>query len=188
MGFVGCLLNPDPSEATSDNASLGDKFWYPLYEKLVELDIPGTSIRRAAVAAPGILSALHNAGSIACFAARIDVFKDFRSQIGSPRRRRDSYHWARFEALAAARRTAAANDVAEYPAPQLLVSGYQNLSPEEAFVGRGFARIRFSRHRRIHSLTHFSRYGSTSFGLTPGLCGNPQTPRKTLDKTWSACG
>ena len=37
-GFVGCLLNPDPSEATRlDVPPLGDRFWYPLYEKLVEL-------------------------------------------------------------------------------------------------------------------------------------------------------
>ena len=41
-GFVGWLLNPDPSEATaSTTPPLGDRFWYPLYEKMVELDIPG---------------------------------------------------------------------------------------------------------------------------------------------------
>lgn len=41
LGFVGCLLNPDPTEG--DEAAppgLGDRFWYPLYEKLVELDVP----------------------------------------------------------------------------------------------------------------------------------------------------
>ena len=42
QGFVGCLLNPDPAEGTrTDIPPLGDRFWYPLYEKLVELDIPG---------------------------------------------------------------------------------------------------------------------------------------------------
>jgi OH-DDVA meta-cleavage compound hydrolase len=41
FGFVGCLLNPDPSEATNyDTPGLGDEHWYPLYEKLVELDVP----------------------------------------------------------------------------------------------------------------------------------------------------
>ena len=41
-GFVGCLLNPDPGEAGGiETPPLGDRFWYPLYEKLVELDIPG---------------------------------------------------------------------------------------------------------------------------------------------------
>jgi 4-oxalmesaconate hydratase len=41
QGFVGCLLNPDPGECTGvETPPLGDRFWYPLYEKLVELDIP----------------------------------------------------------------------------------------------------------------------------------------------------
>jgi OH-DDVA meta-cleavage compound hydrolase len=42
FGFVGCLVNPDPSEASNyDTPNLGDEYWYPLYEKLVELDVPG---------------------------------------------------------------------------------------------------------------------------------------------------
>jgi predicted TIM-barrel fold metal-dependent hydrolase len=42
MGFVGCLINPDPSEATNyDVPGMGDEYWYPLYERLVELDVPG---------------------------------------------------------------------------------------------------------------------------------------------------
>jgi predicted TIM-barrel fold metal-dependent hydrolase len=40
LGFVGCLLNPDPSEGSDYTPPLGDRFWYPLYEKLVELDVP----------------------------------------------------------------------------------------------------------------------------------------------------
>jgi 4-oxalmesaconate hydratase len=41
LGFVGCLLNPDPTEGDgAPPPGLGDPFWYPLYEKLVELDIP----------------------------------------------------------------------------------------------------------------------------------------------------
>jgi 4-oxalmesaconate hydratase len=41
LGFVGCLLNPDPTEGeTRPPPGLGDPFWYPLYEKLVELDVP----------------------------------------------------------------------------------------------------------------------------------------------------
>jgi OH-DDVA meta-cleavage compound hydrolase len=39
--FVGCLLNPDPGECSGvETPALGDRYWYPLYEKLVELDIP----------------------------------------------------------------------------------------------------------------------------------------------------
>lgn len=40
LGFVGCNLNPDPSGGTAMTPSLGDEWWYPLYEKLVELDVP----------------------------------------------------------------------------------------------------------------------------------------------------
>jgi OH-DDVA meta-cleavage compound hydrolase len=41
QGFVGCLLNPDPGEgAGAESPGLGDRFWFPLYEKAVELDIP----------------------------------------------------------------------------------------------------------------------------------------------------
>jgi 4-oxalmesaconate hydratase len=40
LGFVGCLINPDPGEGRGFTPGLGDPFWYPLYEKLVELDVP----------------------------------------------------------------------------------------------------------------------------------------------------
>ncbi len=41
-GFVGLLLNPDPGECSGvETPALGERYWYPLYEKMVELDIPG---------------------------------------------------------------------------------------------------------------------------------------------------
>ena len=40
MGFIGCNLNPDPSGGFWKDARLGDRYWYPLYEKMVELDVP----------------------------------------------------------------------------------------------------------------------------------------------------
>jgi 4-oxalmesaconate hydratase len=40
LGFVGVLLNPDPGEGDGKTPNLADKYWYPLYEKLVEKDIP----------------------------------------------------------------------------------------------------------------------------------------------------
>lgn len=41
LGFAGCLLNPDPFENGAEEAPpLGDRYWYPLYEKLCELDVP----------------------------------------------------------------------------------------------------------------------------------------------------
>lgn len=40
MGFVGVLVNPDPSEGRGTSPRLGDPYWYPLWEKLSALDIP----------------------------------------------------------------------------------------------------------------------------------------------------
>ncbi|HEY3868782.1 MAG TPA: amidohydrolase family protein [Actinocrinis sp.] len=40
LDFVGCLLNPDPSDGYWQAPPLTDKVYYPLYETLVELDVP----------------------------------------------------------------------------------------------------------------------------------------------------
>ncbi len=41
LGFKGCLLNPDPYENSGTQPpAMGDRYWYPLYEKLCELDVP----------------------------------------------------------------------------------------------------------------------------------------------------
>ena len=40
LGFVGCNLNPDPSGGKWTGLPLTDRSWYPLYEKMVELDVP----------------------------------------------------------------------------------------------------------------------------------------------------
>jgi OH-DDVA meta-cleavage compound hydrolase len=41
-GFRGCLINPDPFENGGRKAPpMGDRYWYPLYEKLCELDVVG---------------------------------------------------------------------------------------------------------------------------------------------------
>ena len=40
LGFIGCNLNPDPSGGYWTAPPLTDKYWYPLYEKMVELDVP----------------------------------------------------------------------------------------------------------------------------------------------------
>ncbi len=40
LGFVGINLNPDPSGGHWTSAPLTDRFWYPLYEKMVEFDLP----------------------------------------------------------------------------------------------------------------------------------------------------
>ena len=40
LGFIGCNLNPDPSGGHWDSPPLTDRHWYPLYEAMVELDVP----------------------------------------------------------------------------------------------------------------------------------------------------
>ncbi len=40
LGFIGCNLNPDPSGGYWKDPPLTDKWWFPFYEKMVELDVP----------------------------------------------------------------------------------------------------------------------------------------------------
>jgi 4-oxalmesaconate hydratase len=40
LGFVGCNINPDPSGGHWTSPPLTDRYWYPLYETMIELDVP----------------------------------------------------------------------------------------------------------------------------------------------------
>lgn len=40
LGFVSCNLSPDPSGGHWNSPPLTDRYWYPIYEKLCELDVP----------------------------------------------------------------------------------------------------------------------------------------------------
>jgi len=40
MGFIGCNLNPDPGGGHFRSPPLTDAYWFPIYEKMVELDVP----------------------------------------------------------------------------------------------------------------------------------------------------
>ena len=40
LGFVGCNLNPDPSGGHWSDPPLTDRWWYPLYDEIVELNVP----------------------------------------------------------------------------------------------------------------------------------------------------
>jgi len=40
LGFVGCNLNPDPSGGHWTSPPLTDRYWYPMFEKMAELDVP----------------------------------------------------------------------------------------------------------------------------------------------------
>ncbi|MFV3127258.1 amidohydrolase family protein [Niveispirillum sp. KHB5.9] len=41
LGFNSILINPDPAEGTGHVPPMGDAYWYPLYEKMCEHDVPG---------------------------------------------------------------------------------------------------------------------------------------------------
>ena len=40
LGFVGINLNPDPSGGRWSSPPLTDRYWYPVYEAMVELELP----------------------------------------------------------------------------------------------------------------------------------------------------
>jgi 4-oxalmesaconate hydratase len=40
LGFVGVNFNPDPSGGWWTDPPITDKYWYPLYEKMAELEVP----------------------------------------------------------------------------------------------------------------------------------------------------
>jgi 4-oxalmesaconate hydratase len=40
LGMIGCNLSPDPSGGYWTDPPLTDHYWYPLYEKIVELEVP----------------------------------------------------------------------------------------------------------------------------------------------------
>ncbi|MFA9446474.1 amidohydrolase family protein [Egicoccus sp. AB-alg6-2] len=40
LGFVGCNVNPDPSGGHWNGPPMTDEYWFPLYEAMVDLDVP----------------------------------------------------------------------------------------------------------------------------------------------------
>src|SRR5690348_14091244 len=79
LGFVGVLLNPDPAEGRNTTPPLGDTYWYPLYEKLCEYDVPAL-IHSAGCDSGRETYSEHfvTEESIAILSVlRSDVFKDF---------------------------------------------------------------------------------------------------------------
>jgi len=81
LGMVGCLLNTDPSEglATNEVPDLGQEYWYPLWERLCELDVPAY-LHSAGYRSPRHNYSVHfiNEETVAVMAlARSRVFKDF---------------------------------------------------------------------------------------------------------------
>jgi OH-DDVA meta-cleavage compound hydrolase len=105
LGFVGCLINPDPGEGSGvPTPPLGDRYWYPLYEKLVELDVPG-HVHSGGCRSDRLTYSLHfiNEESIAIVSLlNSTVFTDFPSLklLISHGGGAIPYQYARFEASA----------------------------------------------------------------------------------------
>ena len=105
MGFVGCNLNPDPGGGHFKHPPLTDRFWYPFYEKMVELDVPAM-IHVSASCNPNFhATGAHyiNADTTA-FMQFIegDLFRDFPSLrfIIPHGGGAVPYHWGRYRGLA----------------------------------------------------------------------------------------
>jgi 4-oxalmesaconate hydratase len=105
LGFVGCNLNLDPSGGHWNSPPLGDRYWYPIYEKMVELDVP------AMIHVSGCCNhAFHTTGSYYLSADTVAFMQLMQSQVMKdfPGIRfviphgggAVPYHWGRFRGLA----------------------------------------------------------------------------------------
>ena len=105
LGFIGCNLNPDPAGGYWTDPPLIDKWWYPLYEKLSELDVPAM-IHVSSSKNPNFhfTGAHYICGDTTAFMQLVtaDLFKDF------PKLRfiiphgggAVPFHWGRYRGLA----------------------------------------------------------------------------------------
>ncbi len=105
LGFIGCNLNPDPSGAHWSDPPMTDKWWYPIYEKLVELDVPAM-IHVSGSCNPNFhhTGAHYLCGDTTVFMQFLlsDLFKDFPTLkfIIPHGGGAVPYHWGRYRGLA----------------------------------------------------------------------------------------
>jgi 4-oxalmesaconate hydratase len=105
MGFIGCNLNPDPGGGHFTSPPLTDRYWYPMYEKMVELDVPAM-IHVSGSCNPGLhaTGAFYIAADTIAFMQLIegDLFKDFPELrfIIPHGGGAVPYHWGRYRGLA----------------------------------------------------------------------------------------
>jgi len=103
--FVGCNLNPDPSGGYWTDPPLGDRYWYPFYEKMVELQVPAM-IHVSAACNPAFQTtgSHYLSADTTAFVQLMtsDVFRDFPDLkfIIPHGGGAIPYHWGRFRGLA----------------------------------------------------------------------------------------
>jgi len=105
LGFIGCNLNPDPSGGHWTSPPLTDRHWYPLYEKMVELDVPAMVHVSSSCNANFHATGAHylNADTTAFMQfLTSDLFKDFPTlRFVIPHGGGAvPYHWGRYRGLA----------------------------------------------------------------------------------------
>jgi len=105
FGFIGCNLNPDPSGGNWTAPPLTDRHWYPIYEKMVELDVPAM-VHVSSSCNPNFhATGAHyiNADTTAFMQfIQADLFKDFPTLrfIIPHGGGAVPYHWGRYRGLA----------------------------------------------------------------------------------------
>ena len=105
LGFVGCNLNPDPSGGHWTAPPLTDKSWYPIYEKMCELDVPAmVHVSSSCNPAFHATGAHYINADTTAFMQFIqgDLFKDFPTlrMIIPHGGGAVPYHWGRYRGLA----------------------------------------------------------------------------------------
>ena len=105
LGFIGCNLNPDPGGGHFRHPSLTDRYWYPFYEKMVELDVPAMiHVSGSCNPAMHATGAFYIAADTIAFMQLIegDLFKDFPTLrfIIPHGGGAVPYHWGRYRGLA----------------------------------------------------------------------------------------
>ena len=105
LGFIGCNLNPDPSGGHWTAPPLTDKYWYPMYEAMCELDVPAMVHVSSSCNANFHATGAHyiNADTTAFMQfIQGDLFKDFPTLkfIIPHGGGAVPYHWGRYRGLA----------------------------------------------------------------------------------------
>jgi 4-oxalmesaconate hydratase len=105
LGFVGCNLNPDPSGGYWTDPPLTDRWWYPLYETMVELNVPAMiHVSLAANRAFHTTASHYINGDTTAFVQFLmsDLFKDFPTlKFVIPHGGGAiPYHWGRYRGIA----------------------------------------------------------------------------------------
>jgi 4-oxalmesaconate hydratase len=106
LGFIGCNLNPDPSGGFFTGPELGDRYWYPIYEKMCELEVPAMIHVSGACNTPYFQttgSYYLSADTVAFMQMMTsNIFKDFPELkfIIPHGGGAVPYHWGRFRGLA----------------------------------------------------------------------------------------